>query len=190
MEEFVERMHLRKGIRVIDLGGTPEIWNYLRIELDITILNLPDEISSYEPGPNNKFNLVPGDACSAEMFTDNSFDLVFSNSVIEHLPIHKQTFFADTVRRLAPAWWVQTPSINFPIEAHCNLPFWWSYSLELKEWWIKRWQQQGNYYLMAQMQTTSVLTRERMKALFGDCEIFFETFLGIEKSYSVYRECQ
>jgi hypothetical protein len=187
MEEFSRRMHLREGMRILDLGGTPEIWNFLETRLEVTLLNLPEETCRWEAANRENFKFVNGDACLAQMFSDNSFDLVFSNSVIEHLGAGQQMDFARTVRRLAPSWWVQTPSITFPIEAHCNLPFWWHYPQAAKDWWIEHWRRQENLFLMHQMQTTQALTRERMLSLFGDCELFIESFLGLEKSYIVYR---
>jgi predicted SAM-dependent methyltransferase len=188
MAEFAKRMHLRAGMRILDLGGTPEIWNLLDARLEVTLLNLPEETSRWETQGQSSFKFVSGDACSAEMFSDNAFDVVFSNSVIEHLRTEQQTEFARTVRRLAPSWWVQTPSMAFPIEAHCNLPFWWHYPQGAKDWWIEHWRRRGNYFLMHQMQTTQALTKERMLSLFDDCEMFIESFLGLEKSYIVYRQ--
>jgi len=187
MAQFSKTMHLREGMRILDLGGTPEIWNFLESQLDVTLLNLPEETSRWETNIHRNFKFVDGDACFAEMFSDNSFDLVFSNSVIEHLSTEQQVDFARTVRRLAPSWWVQTPSINFPIEAHCNLPFWWRYPDAAKEWWIEHWRRQGDFFLMHQMQTTHALTRERMLSLFDNCEMIIETFLGLEKSCIAYR---
>src|SRR5580658_5778798 len=185
--EFADRMRLRQGMRILDLGGTPEIWNLLDASLEVTLLNLPEETARWETQCHRNFKFVSGDACFAEMFSDGSFDLVFSNSVIEHLAVERQNDFARTVRRLAPSWWVQTPSITFPIEAHCNLPFWWHYPQVAKEWWIEHWRRQENFFLMHQMQTTHALTKERMLSLFDHCEMFIETFLGLEKSYIVYQ---
>ena len=52
-----------------------------------------------------------------------AFDLVFSNSVIEHVggPRHRRGF-AETVHKLAPHHWVQTPYRYFPLEPHLIFP--------------------------------------------------------------------
>jgi len=51
-----------------------------------------------------------------------SFDAVYSNSTIEHVGDEsRQALFAAAVRRLAPAYWVQTPSSHFPIEIHTGV---------------------------------------------------------------------
>jgi hypothetical protein len=187
MQEFSKRMKLRPGLHILDLGGTPELWQHLDLQWEVTLLNLPGQVEFWPKETSKNFKVVTGDACDADMFSDNSFDVVFSNSVIEHLPMERHVAFAKTVQRLAPAWWVQTPSTAFPIEAHCNLPFWWFYPRSWKNWWLRRWQQKGKLFLQSQMQTTTVLTKTQMKTLFGECEVFRETYLGFEKSYSVYR---
>jgi Methyltransferase domain len=187
MKAFSKLIMLSHGDRIIDLGGTLEIWSYLDVPVNVTLLNLPEVINSWPKESYAGFRIIQDDACSVTMLADNSFDLVFSNSVIEHLPINKRLDFAKTVKRLAPNWWIQTPSIKFPIEAHCNLPYWWVYPDWLKNWFIASWQKKNNVFLANQMQTTTALSKEHFIELFGECNLFTETFLGFDKSYSAYR---
>jgi ubiquinone/menaquinone biosynthesis C-methylase UbiE len=57
-------------------------------------------------------------------FRDQSFDVVFSNSVIEHVGSwEKQERFAAEVARVGKRYWVQTPNRYFPIETHVLTPF-------------------------------------------------------------------
>jgi len=57
-------------------------------------------------------------------FRDGSFDIVFSNSVIEHISSPEdQQRFADEVRRTGRAYWVQTPDYRFPIEPRFELNY-------------------------------------------------------------------
>lgn len=57
-------------------------------------------------------------------FPDQSFDIVYSNAVLEHLPSwDQQRLFADEVRRVGRAWFVTTPNFWYPVEAHYHLPF-------------------------------------------------------------------
>ena len=187
MKAFRLLMHLPSGGSVIDLGGTPEIWDLIDIPLRITLLNIPEEINRWPKAVQNRFTVVAGDARAAKMFADGSFDVVFSNSLIEHLPPAHLVEFAHTVRRLAPAWWVQTPSPYFPIEAHCNLPFWWFYPVAVRERCLRRWERLGHSFLSEQRSTTQVLTRHQLRSLLPESKIFTEAVLGLPKSYSAFR---
>src|SRR6516162_3151936 len=130
MEAFMRMLEIRPGIRVLDLGGSPLFWNDVPVPLDITILNLPGGVQSFELNAArtsiHTFHYVEGDACNVHQFADRSFDVAFSNSVIEHVgPQEKQEAFAREVLRLGKSYWVQTPSAWFPIEAHSGLRFYW-----------------------------------------------------------------
>ena len=56
-------------------------------------------------------------------FEDGEFPLVFSSSVIEHIPTALQQAFADEIRRVGRRYFVQTPNRYFPIEPHYQVPF-------------------------------------------------------------------
>ena len=57
-------------------------------------------------------------------FTTGEFDVVFSNSVIEHVgDFDDQRRMADEVRRVGRRFFVQTPNRWFPLEVHTRLPF-------------------------------------------------------------------
>jgi hypothetical protein len=187
MEAFCRIMRPKPETRILDLGGRPEIWQLIDIQADVTLLNLSEDISQWNSDGAKRFTVVTGDACTASMFADNAFDIVFSNSVIEHLPAERWKEFALTAQRLAPAWWIQTPAPCFPVEAHCNLPFWWFYPNGLRRWCLKNWQRKGNYYLWRQMLTTSALNCKTLNSLFPNANIFTETVLGIPKSYCIFR---
>jgi len=152
MIKFVNILKIEPGNRVLDLGGAPAIWEHVAVPLDITLLNLPGAVSPGEfdilKSPNlrhHTFRVRDGDACNVEKFGNCSFDLVFSNSVIEHVgPSIKQAEFAREVRRLGKACWVQTPSKWFPIEAHSGMPFYWFYPKWLKAALIRSWRPEAS----------------------------------------------
>jgi hypothetical protein len=115
----IEQMH------VVDLGGTVEAWERAPLRpAHVTVLNL------FEPGSStsDRITAITGDACDAvaelERQTGRStYDIVFSNAVLEHVGGHaNRSRFASSVRALAPRHWVQTPYRYFPIEPHWLFP--------------------------------------------------------------------
>ena len=194
MRKFVQLMNIKPGIRVLDLGGSPRIWDNVEIPLDITMLNLPGAIPSAEldairvPGSNTHcFRHIEGDACHVTEFPDHSFDLIFSNSVIEHVgPEHKQEEFAREVLRLGKSYWVQTPSPWFPIEAHSGLPFYWFYPERFRAWLLRKSQKTLPAWWTDYIATTRVLSRRRVATLFPNARIRVEFLFGFPKSYVAY----
>jgi SAM-dependent methyltransferase len=66
---------------------------------------------------------VQGDACALP-FDDGTFDVVFSNAVIEHVGgRERQRRFVSEALRVGRRVFVTTPNRRFPIEVHTRLPF-------------------------------------------------------------------
>ncbi len=111
-------------MRVIDLGGTAFFWRHMPFR--------PRQVVTVNPRPNPAgaakipwHEEMVGDACepSDELLAEN-FDLVFSNSTIEHVGDRaRRQMFADTVHKLADRHWIQTPNRYFPLEPHVLFPF-------------------------------------------------------------------
>ena len=124
LQVFLDEMKIHGGERIIDLGGAAGFWENVEPSLEVTIVNLPGALSMSEIPSQHKFIFLEADACHLDQYPDNYFDIAYSNSVIEHVGGEfKRKSFASQVRRLAPRYWVQTPSIYFPIEAHNHMPF-------------------------------------------------------------------
>lgn len=195
MASFMKIMNPRPGTRILDLGGAPAIWEHVPVPLNITLLNLPGTVEKGEfqllqaAGlRHHTFEIVEGDACDARQYADGAFDLLFSNSVIEHVgPEPKQAEFAREARRLGRSYWVQTPSMWFPIEAHSGLPFYWFYPEWMREKIMKSWRKRLPSWWADYISTTRVLSRRRMQTLFPDSATRVELFLGFPKSYTSYR---
>ena len=188
MQELTQRLQLQPGMRIVDLGGLPELWETLDFNLDITLVNFGSQFSNLSESYRRTYRTLEADACDLKELADGEFDLVFSNSVIEHVgPPDRQADFARNVRRLAPKYWVQTPSIWFPIEAHCNLPLWWFYPSWLQQKWLARWHHQGKMFKWRQMSNTRVLKLDRLKLLFPEASVYVESVGGFPKSYSMYQ---
>ena len=69
------------------------------------------------------FKYVIGDACNLDMLSSKSFDIIYSNSVIEHVGRERQKEFANEIMRVGKKYWVQTPYKHFPVEPHFVFPF-------------------------------------------------------------------
>ena len=93
MESLTRKLELKPGARVLDLGGAPSIWESVSVPLDITILNLPGGVASFELDSFresiHKFHYVEGDACNVHQFPDRSFDLAFSNALSSMLALRR-----------------------------------------------------------------------------------------------------
>jgi predicted SAM-dependent methyltransferase len=120
---FFKNFNPEKPIKILDVGGTAYFWNHSQVPnipgVRITLLNLHEE----KPTHPHIISAI-GDATSMKEFSDQSYDLVFSNSVIEHLYTYEnQVKMADEIRRVGKKYFIQTPNKYFPVEAHYALPF-------------------------------------------------------------------
>lgn len=69
--------------RVLDVGGTPEFWLKTRVQAHVTVVNL-NPLGEAESALPSWLEFQIADGLNLP-FSDKSFDVVFSNSVIEHL---------------------------------------------------------------------------------------------------------
>jgi hypothetical protein len=132
-------------------------------------------------------------------FGDQSFDVVFSNSVIEHVgDAASQRDFANEVARVGRAYWVQTPNRWFPVEQHLLTPF--------LHWLPKAWQgvvarrgtvwsvmsrppaDRREFYIDHFLRDIRLLGPREMRALFPGARILRERFLGVTKSLVAIRK--
>ncbi|ANK14049.1 hypothetical protein A9D12_02845 [Erythrobacter neustonensis] len=120
----------RETITILDVGGRAEYWNMLapqlREKVHVTLLNYGDELALFSEhvAAGLRFTNVAGNACNMPQYADGSFDLVHSNSVVEHVGSYANMFdFANEIRRVGKAYYVQTPNYWFPIDPHSASPF-------------------------------------------------------------------
>jgi hypothetical protein len=185
MHSYLILVGVKQGMSVLDLGGQPMIWESVPFPLEVTILNKPG-IAKIASASQHQFRYIEGDACNVVGFSAQSFDCVFSNSVIEHVGASdKQADFAREVRRLGKSYWVQTPSKWFPIEAHTGMPFWWFYPAKLRQRLIARWRQKLPAWTVM-IEETSVVSKAELQQLFPEATILVENVFGIPKSYAAY----
>jgi hypothetical protein len=117
---FVDAFPEITSMRVLDLGGTAGYWRRASPPkpMALTVVNLQVETAD-EPWIES----VVADACDLDASFTSGFDLVYSNSLIEHVGgWARRQQFADVVHRASEAHWVQTPYRYFPVEPHWLFP--------------------------------------------------------------------
>lgn len=194
----------RRGVdgpfRILDVGGTADYWRRVGFDfieandLRITCVNLT-ETEFGEPVPiAARFDFHQGDARDLP-YPDNAFDFVHSNSVVEHVGrFADMAAYAREIRRLAPAYYVQTPYFWFPVDPHFyRMPFyhWLPTSLRLKL--VRRfklgWARPVSdiAHGMRIVESAVLLDRTRFRALFPDAELRYERLAGLPKSLLALR---
>jgi hypothetical protein len=115
---LVERFPDVSDMRVLDLGGTTHAWEIAPARpKDLLLVNHPDANAL------DRRDVVLADACDPDLLMGEHFDLIYSNSVIEHVGGHyRRQKFAENVYRLGDHHWVQTPYRFFPLEPHWLAP--------------------------------------------------------------------
>lgn len=196
MAWFLDQMQLSEQVRILDVGGRVDFWNELNQNVKrLDIVNVEGDRSSLTPVESRPWMRVGyGNALDLN-FEDRAYDLVFSNSVIEHVQTwENQVLFAKEAARVGKALWVQTPAREFFIEPHYIAPFihWVPIPLRRKivRWftiwgWIERPSQQRVDEVIAEIR---LLSFDEFQSLFPGCQILRERFLGIfTKSYIAVR---
>jgi hypothetical protein len=174
------------SMSVIDLGGTVETWLRAPVRpAAVHVVNLeapPAEVPGW-------LRADQADACDLpERIASGRYDLVFSNSVIEHVGGHAQRMkFAATVHRLAPKHWVQTPYRYFPVEPHWLFPGFQFLPLIVRAEISHRWPLVHTPSASRAEGTTAaigveLLSRTEMGYYFPDSVLRYEKMMGLVKS--------
>ena len=194
LDEVMARNAPGESCRILDIGGTAGYWEAFGAGLpwdrvSVTLTNL-----SAQETRASSIRSVVADARSMADFADGSFDLVHSNSVIEHVGQWRDMMaMAGEVRRLAPAYFVPTPYFWCPIEPHARTPFvqFLPEPLRYRLFMIRR---NGFYakaanvsHAMEMIQDANLLDRSQMRSLFPDADIRAERAFGLIKSLIAIR---
>jgi hypothetical protein len=198
LRSFIATCVARKGrgpFHIADLGGNFPYWRRVGIDFldrhDIVVTcfnNRTSELKAGEAHPRLRAEV--GDACHMAGVGDNAFDFVHSNSVVEHVGrFHDMMRFAREVRRLAPAYYVQTPYVLFPIDPHFpRLPFyhWLPQFVQLAVLRRVRIGARGPFpdvaHAMGHVDGTQMLDRRRFRALFPEARHRVERWALLTKS--------
>jgi hypothetical protein len=194
IQKFIAVFRPGPETRILDVGGLPRFWTAnLPIKARITVLNL-EPLEDYEASfatPN--MTCVVGNGTRLD-YADNEFDIVFSNSVVEHVgTLENQVAFAREARRVGRGYWVQTPAHEFPIEPHYWSPFihWLPKSAQRRLlrnftlWGIMG--RPDKATIEEALAEVRLMTRREVRELFPDGKIWTERLLGLSKSYTAYK---
>lgn len=192
--EFLKQASpMNRPVRILDIGGTQQYWLNMGLvlgpETEIVLLNLyENEVSA--PG----FSSIVGDACNLKGIQDNSFDIVFSNSVIEHLfTKNQQQKMADEVTRVGRSYFIQTPNKYFPIEPHWLFPFFQFLPFSVKVFLTQHFtlghikKAKNKEAAIALVKEVRLLSKKEFTSFFKDAKIFEEKIGGLTKSFTAYK---
>jgi hypothetical protein len=184
---FAQRFPDLAEIRVLDLGGTVQPWVAAPVQpRSVVVVNLDRQASS-PPW----ITAVVGDACALpRSVAEMDFDLVYSNSVIEHVGGHLQRqAFADTVAGAADLHWVQTPYRYFPVEPHWVFPLLQFLPVAARAQVARRWRlghrhvpREARREAVASVLGVELLSRVEMSYYFPASDLVVERYGGLVKS--------
>ena len=177
-------------MNVLDLGGTPQFWGAFPVmPAQVTLVNLIPVLA-----PVDWIKTVTGDACSPpESIRNARFDLVVSNSVIEHVGGHVQRQrFAEVVERGADRHWIQTPYRYFPIEPHWLFPCMQFLPLRIRaaitqHWPLSPGRARDLRDAVGNAASVELLSITEMRSYFPESAIWYEWFELLVKSLTAIR---
>ena len=180
---FQRAFRIGPETRVLDLGGYEYYWNYFEQPPQVTIVNL-----DRTPPRSEGFRWVAADA-RALPFRDGAFDVVFANSIIEHVGDQEsRRRFAWEVERVGRRYYVQTPNYWFPVEPHLLTPFIHFLPAKLKKRLLRNFTVWGVLVRPTQqgceefVDEVRLLDAGELRGLFPAARIRRERFLGLTKS--------
>ena len=189
MRDFLTLFRVTTETRILDVGGTPSNWLLTEVRPKVTLLNTP---RGQERGESTNFTWISGDGCQLP-FRDQSFEIVFSNSVIEHVGTPaQQRQFAREIQRVGRRYWVQTPNRWYPIEPHLLTPIVHWLPRNWQRAWITKWTvwdfverptpDRRDFYIQHYLNDIRLLSASELAALFPDAKILRERTLDFTKS--------
>jgi len=180
---FIELCAVEPDERILDVGaGEGSALERFNTTNPIVAVDLETDERDWLQGENVTVQRADGTQLP---FPDRSFPIVFSNSVIEHVPKGLQPAFAREIQRVGERYFVQTPNRWFPIEPHYQMPFVHFLPERLLRALNKRftmgWRKKGEWY------ETTLLSASDLRRLFPDATIRRERVLGMTKSLMAVR---
>lgn len=181
---------LPKPVKILDSGGTENFWLQMGIDtndLDITLLNTEPISTSLK-----NIHFIKGDARDLSRFRDKEFDVVFSNSVIEHVGrFNEQKKMADEILRTGKQYYVQTPNYYFPVEPHFLFPLFQFLPRGIQRFLVLNfrlgWFEKCKTKMEADeiIESIHLLKENELRKLFPEGKIIKEKLFGLTKSFLV-----
>lgn len=186
MKKVFDVYQISRETVILDVGGTETNWLIAPAIPRVILLNIEPRRAL----PNG-ISQVLGDGCLLP-FKDNSVDVVFSNSTIEHVGVFdRQRQFAEEIRRVGARHYVQTPNRNFLIEPHYMTPFFQFLSHQRRTRWARHFSLWGLITKPSPKRSEefsegiNLLTSTQLEELFPDGELAKEKVLGMTKSIEI-----
>ena len=185
-ERRMRRFRQRFSGTILDVGGTLGTW---KVDGDdVTVVNLTPP----KPWDAGSARFVVGDGRHLD-FADSSFDVVYCNSVVEHVgTFDDQAQLAHEIRRVGKGYWVQTPAKSFPVEPHVLTPFihWLPRGLQRRLMPYTIWgliTHPSDAYIDDVRMRVRLVSKRELERLFPDAATERESFLGLTKSWIAVR---
>jgi hypothetical protein len=183
---------VERPVKILDVGGTDTVWERIGLagqsDVHITLLNIYDVSTKY-----TNITSVMGTACSMPQFADKEFDIVFSNSVIEHVGGDREIRqMADEIVRVGKKYYIQTPNRYFPIEPHFFFPWFQFLPVSVRATLVQNfqlgWRPKCPDRAQAEAEARSIhlLSKREMKALFPGAHLIEERVFGLTKSFQLH----
>ncbi len=184
---------LKKPVSILDLGGSDYHWRNSRFRdnknFHITIVNT--EQQNIKDLRNLSF--IKKDVRDLTYFDDKEFDLIYSNSLFEHInSFDEQKKLAGEISRIGKHYFIQTPNYYFPIEPHFLFPFFqflpvsWKTKL-IKKYdlgWYKKQKDEDKARELAE--SVRLLKKGELKQMFPGGKIYSEKYFLLNKSFIIY----
>lgn len=192
--EYCRKLNKPFPIRILDLGGSDYHWKNSEFagnkDFQITIVNIEDQ-DLY--GLDNLI-YIKKDVTDLSSFKDGEYDIVYSNSLIEHLNNEDlQLKLSEDIRRIGKHYFIQTPNYYFPVEPHFLFPFFQYLPLNVRiklimnydlGWYAKQTDKEKAYELATSVR---LLKLSEFKKLFPGGNIYREKYLFLNKSFIIYK---
>ncbi|MBT8379452.1 MAG: class I SAM-dependent methyltransferase [Ignavibacteria bacterium] len=188
--DFLKNINVENP-KIIDIGGTCNYWDLMnkhhQKEIKPVVVNISEEQLKNE----NCFG-IRGDGKSLSFIKDKSCDVVYSNSMIEHLSsLDAQIEMVKNIQRVATFCFVQTPAFISPLEPHFLFPFfhWLPRKVRIKLvsnfslGWFEKCQNQLEAEKL--IDSIRIMKKKELKLIFENAKIITERYFFIPKSYLI-----